>query len=218
MGTENTRLTWRVLLTLVVVALLLMIGGAGGAVADRLITGKQIKDGTVTTADVKDKTLQATDLSPAAVQALSGRTGPAGGTGPAGATGPVGLAGSAGPTGPAGPAGPAGATGPAGPAGAAGPGGLSDVTIRSKTGTGEWLADVQVLCSADERAIDSGVLVDGGGAAVPFLVMDAPIKAGSHKVFDGEKLGLGGGYWAQAGNFGSGGTVTLTLYVFCAKS
>jgi hypothetical protein len=61
---------------LAVVALLLVLASTGGAVAGAMITGKQIKDGTITTRDVRDKTLTTTDLSPAAVKALSGRTGP----------------------------------------------------------------------------------------------------------------------------------------------
>lgn len=70
---------------------LVVVGGAGGAADDRLITGKQIKDGTITTTDVKDKTLVAADLSPAARRALTGRVGPAGPTGPAGSSGAAGV-------------------------------------------------------------------------------------------------------------------------------
>jgi hypothetical protein len=202
MEKTNPRRAPRVILGLVVAAALLMVGSAGGAVAGSLITGKQIKDGTITSADVKDRSLATTDLSPAAITALAGRSGPAGATGPAGPAGATGQAGVP------------GATGPVGPAGASG---MDDVTIRSKTETGTIVTDVQLLCEPDERAIDSGVFTETTQEAVPFIVLHAPIKAGNHKVFDGEKLGVGGGYWAEVRNIGSNGTITLTLYVFCAK-
>ena len=99
---------------LVVAASVFTIGGAGGAVADHLITGRQVKDGTITTHDVKDRTLTAMDLSPGAARALSGKAGSpgaAGVVGPTGARGPAGPTGSAGPTGPIGPSGPAGEPG-----------------------------------------------------------------------------------------------------------
>lgn len=115
---------------LLIVVVLLLAAGTGGAVAGVMITGKQIKDGTVTSADIMDRTLGVSDLSPAARNSLQGAPGPTGANGPPGATGPAGATGAtgttgptggAGPDGPGGPAGPAGPVGPAGPAGPAGP-------------------------------------------------------------------------------------------------
>lgn len=108
---------------LLIVVVLLLAAGTGGAVAGVMITGKQIKDGTVTSADVKDRTLGVGDLSPAARNSLQGAPGATGANGPPGATGPAGATGAtgaAGPTGGAGPAGPAGPPGPAGEGGFAG--------------------------------------------------------------------------------------------------
>lgn len=65
------------LLPIAVVALLLVIGTSGGAVAGALITGKQIKDNTVTTRDIRNNTLTLADLAPAARAAL-GDTGVSG--------------------------------------------------------------------------------------------------------------------------------------------
>ncbi|QWF20793.1 collagen-like protein [Nocardioides sp. LMS-CY] len=198
----NPKAPVRVVVGLIVAGSLMVLGGAGGAAADRLITGKQIKDGTITTTDVKDRTLVAADLSPAAQRALTGRVGPAGPTGPAGPSGPVGTAGATGPVGPVGPAGPSGAAG---------------VTIRSTTASADWSVDLKRLCHADERAIGGYVRTAFTGDAVPFISFNFPIKANYEAIDDGDPLGLGGGYWAEARNFGGGGKVIATLYVFCTK-
>ena len=76
-------------------ALLLAIGSTGGAVAGRLITGKQIKNNTITSADIKNKTITKRDLAKSAQPKVGAR-------GPAGATGPAGPAGATGPQGPRG--------------------------------------------------------------------------------------------------------------------
>ncbi|WP_155992851.1 hypothetical protein [Nocardioides sp. URHA0020] len=190
MKTTSSKPSAVTVLGLGVIVVLLVLASTGGAVAGALITGKQIKDGTITAADIRNRSVATTDLAPATLRALSGRTGRAG---PAGQRGPV------------------GATGPAGAAG------MKDVTVRSSTVSGQWVADVQLLCHADERAISAGVFTQTTGEAVPYVVMDSPIKAGFHKVFDGEQLGLGGGWWAIVQNTGTNGTVSATLNVLCAK-
>lgn len=112
--------------TVVALVLAMLLSAGGGAVAARLITGKDIKDGTVTGADIKDASLKYADLAAATRTQLTGPQGPAGeagiqgpagATGPGGPAGPKGDAGSAGPAGPAGPKGDTGATGPQGPVG-----------------------------------------------------------------------------------------------------
>lgn len=204
--TEETR-SIRMLLGLVGIAtVLLMIGGAGGAVAGSLITGKQIKDGSISSADVKDKSLAAADLAPAARAALSGQTGPAGTTGPAGPAGPAGAAGAR------------GAQGERGTAGPAGPTGMSALTYRSKTLSADWLIDLTRFCNADERAISGDVRTAATGDAVPVVAQSTPIKAGYGAVDDGEAIEPGGGYWAQVRNIGAGGTIIATLHVLCAKN
>lgn len=72
------------LISTAVLLVVLLIGGASGAVAGTLITGRQIKDGTVTGRDIKNGSLAAYDLSPTARTALRGRTGPAGSPGVSG--------------------------------------------------------------------------------------------------------------------------------------
>jgi hypothetical protein len=99
---SNCRVVSSPLVIVLVVALMAVLVGSGGAVAGSLITSKKIKDGTVTTKDVKNGSLQTSDLAPATVAGLKGRTGPAGAAGPSGA---MGLAGAPGPSGPAGTAG-----------------------------------------------------------------------------------------------------------------
>lgn len=79
--------------------------------AQRLITGADIKDGTVTTADIRNGTIRVGDLSTSAVQTLKGVRGP---TGPSGPVGPRGAAGAEGAVGPRGPVGPVGAAGVSG--------------------------------------------------------------------------------------------------------
>src|SRR4051812_42560464 len=89
----------RTLPVVLIAAIALVFAFSGGAVAAKLITGKQIKDETVTGQDIKNGSLETKDLSSATVTDLQ-----------AGAVGPAGPAGPAGATGPAGPAGPVGAT------------------------------------------------------------------------------------------------------------
>jgi hypothetical protein len=77
-------------LVVLLCALCLLAGGAGGAVAGAKITGKQIKNGSVTGTDVKNGSLTAKDIS---ADTLAGQRGPAG---PAGAPGAPGTPGSPG--------------------------------------------------------------------------------------------------------------------------
>lgn len=196
----------------ILAAAILMAGGAGGAVAGSLITGKQVKDGSLTSADIKDKSLGTTDLSTAARKVLAGQAGP---SGPAGPAGPPGAAG---PTGPVGPVGPVGATGARGATGPAGPTGMSELTYRSTTLSADWYIDVKHFCHADERAISGDVRTAGTGGAQPLVAQTSPIKAGYEAVDDGDALELGGGYWAQVRNIGPGGTIIATLHVLCAKN
>lgn len=106
---------------IVVLLVVALVSAGGGAVAARLITGKDIKDGTVTGADVKDASLKYVDLAPATRSRLTGPQGEPGPQGPTGDTGPAGGAGPAGPKGDTGAAGPAGATGAQGQQGPQGP-------------------------------------------------------------------------------------------------
>lgn len=87
---RTTRSATRTAACVLGAAAMLVAASAGGAAADRLITGRQIKDNTITSADIKAKTLKVSDLSPAALQAQRGERGPAG---PGGAQGPAGASG-----------------------------------------------------------------------------------------------------------------------------
>ena len=94
----------RTLPVVLIAAVILTLSLSGGAMAAKLITGKQIKDNSVASADIKNGSLKTTDLSAGAISDLQS-------TGPAGPQGDVG---------PAGPQGDAGAVGAAGAAGAPG--------------------------------------------------------------------------------------------------
>lgn len=141
-----------------------VVGTAGGAVGQALITGAQVKDGSLTGADirnssltgtdVRDGSLQVTDLSARARAALKGT--PTGGT--AGATGPQGPAGPQGATGPQGPA------GPVGPAGA--PGGLSGHTIVLGTTVSVPPSTTAIVYS--NAVCPEGTVVLGGGYETGF--------------------------------------------------
>src|SRR3954451_5108029 len=94
-----------------VAAAALSLSFAGGAVAQQLITGANIKDGTVTAADIKNATIRVADLTSSTVQTLKGARGPAGPSGPVGPRGSAGAEGAEGPRGPVGPVGAAGVSG-----------------------------------------------------------------------------------------------------------
>ncbi len=98
-----------------VLALALIAAGGAGAAADRLMTGRDIKDGSIKNQDIARGDLKLDRFRPAALEALlqsiESQVGP---QGPAGQPGPAGV------QGPKGDTGPAGAQGPQGPAGTSG--------------------------------------------------------------------------------------------------
>jgi len=120
-------------------ALLVGLGGVGGAVAAGKIGSKDIRNGGVHAVDLGKQSVNASKIKPGAVRSkalLDGAVAPAdlsaavhdliatavtGAAGPEGPEGPAGPAG--GPAGPQGPEGPEGAVGPQGPAGPVGPAG-----------------------------------------------------------------------------------------------
>lgn len=56
---------------LLIAALCLVLGSTGGAVAGRMVTGKQIKNNSVTSLDIKNRTLGTQDLAPSVQAALA---------------------------------------------------------------------------------------------------------------------------------------------------
>ena len=74
----------RTVTVLAALVLALLLAASSGAVAAKMITGKQIKNNTVTSADIKNKSLKLKDLHPGTASALEGEAGPAGPVGPAG--------------------------------------------------------------------------------------------------------------------------------------
>lgn len=138
----------RTLPVVLIAAVILALSFSGGAMAAKLITGKQIKDNTVTTADIKDGSLKTGDLSSATVTELqAGAMGPAGPQGPAGADGA---------TGPAGATGPQGATGAAGTNGVSGLEQVTDSVVILTGATGS----VALTCPAGKKVV---------GAAADFV-------------------------------------------------
>jgi len=137
---------------LLIAALALVLSFSGGAVAAKLITGKQIKDNTVTTKDIKDQTLLSADLSPATIAELQ-----------SGATGPVGPAG---PVGPEGPAGPAGAQGAAGAPGVSGYEQLSN----SKAMAANTPGSISVTCSPGNKLLGLAGYWTSSNAAVQIVM------------------------------------------------
>lgn len=79
--------------SVLIASICLVLGTAGGAVADSLITGAQIKDGSVTGKDVRNGSLTTRDLADAASAKLRGPRGAEGPAGPAGSAGPAGAPG-----------------------------------------------------------------------------------------------------------------------------
>jgi hypothetical protein len=137
----------RTLPIVLIAAVALVLAFSGGAVAGKLITGKQIKDNTVSTKDIKNGSLQSLDLSAAAIAELqSGEAGPAG------------------PVGAAGPAGPAGDAGPAGPAGANGVSGLEYVTGTQAIAAGAQ-GSLSVVCPVGKKIV--GAVADFMNSFLP---------------------------------------------------
>jgi len=76
---------------------LVLAAGTGGAVAAKLITGKQIARDTITAKNLAPKSVGKSELQPGLLKTgPTGSTGATGAQGPAGATGPAGPAGGAG--------------------------------------------------------------------------------------------------------------------------
>src|SRR3954465_14665861 len=71
-------------------ATILVLGGAGGAVAAGQITGQDIKDDSIYSRDIHDGTLHSWDFSRQAMRSLKGARGPQGAQGPQGPQGPAG--------------------------------------------------------------------------------------------------------------------------------
>ncbi len=111
MLTKRKHNRWSPASMLAFAALIVALGGAFGeatvTAAQRLVTGKQIKDATITSRDVRDRSLLARDFKPgqllAGPRGQAGAQGPPGPAGPAGQTGPAGALGQTGPAGPPGP-------------------------------------------------------------------------------------------------------------------
>jgi hypothetical protein len=128
----------RILVACVVTALIV---GGGTAIAQRLITGKDVRNGSLTGADLKNGSVRLHDLSKGTQGVLenAGPPGAAGSQGPrgeAGAAGPQGLKGDTGARGPQGDAGADGqdgVQGPKGDTGARGPQG--DAGVDGQDGT-----------------------------------------------------------------------------------
>lgn len=73
--TESTR---RYAPLILLAAVLLIVGTAGGAVAAKMITGKDVKNSSLTGKDVKNGSLGASELSKSARRTLKGNAGAAG--------------------------------------------------------------------------------------------------------------------------------------------
>ncbi len=63
------------ILSAVAVATALLLASTGGAVAAKLITGKDVKDNSLASRDIRNKTLQKRDLAPKTVNQLKGQQG-----------------------------------------------------------------------------------------------------------------------------------------------
>jgi hypothetical protein len=146
-------------------ALLVGLGGIGGAVAADLIGSKDIKDNSIRSVDVRDGGLGVKDLSQQARNELA-KPGSGGADGKNGAAGPKGE------TGPRGPAGPRGEAGPKGEPGEDGISGLQAVMETSDT----WPVDPAPDAVPPERSPQqqlvakcaSGKAALGGGWRAPY--------------------------------------------------
>lgn len=207
MKITNTRFSLRLMLGLIAAVTLLMIGGASGAVADKLITGRQIKNNTITTADIKNRTITNKDLTAATRKSLRGKQGPAG---------EPGEAGSAGSTGATGPAGQPGPTGPVGPRGLSGLTNLRVVSaIMPPTATSTGLP---VYCADDERAVNGSVVImSSSGGSKPAVLQDYAISPGDPSPIFHGNVPLGSGWFTYVTNTASTGTFSAMALVYCAK-
>ena len=198
-------------------ALLVSLGGVGGAVAAGQLGSKDIKDHSVRTVDLAKGAVGAKQLKKAAVRSKQLKNGgvrpadlsaqvqeliAAAVTGPAG---PAGAPGETGPKGPAGPAGgPAGPQGPAGPEGPAGPAGVSgyEIVTSATTLSGGGAKTVSVACPGGKVAV-------GGGARSEVQVT----LAGSYPTGSGSA-------WSTVVSRGgkAKGAYTVSAFAVCANA
>ncbi|HET9858266.1 MAG TPA: hypothetical protein VFQ19_00685 [Nocardioidaceae bacterium] len=187
-------------------ALLITIGGVGGAVAANSIGSKDIRNGSVRSADLRDGAVKRVDVGKNAVggsELVDGSVGMSELSG-----GVKDALDQRGGTGGSGPAGPAGQAGPAGPAGADG---VSGYEVVSKTSS--WAVngnDETVLCPAGKAALGGGINVAGGSAASPEdLGIDVSYPSG-----------ITGGVahsWTVAGYNYSNAAINVTTFAVCAS-
>ena len=127
-----------------------MLAAAGGATAQRLIDGSDVRNNSLTGADIRNRSLTPADFrgSIRGVVGIARASGAIGPTGPQGRVGPVGTAGPQGPAGPQGSKGDNGNTGPAG----------STVTVRASYGPagGIDIADDPAFTVVDELNLVAG--------------------------------------------------------------
>src|SRR5215467_9090172 len=150
----------------VIIALVGVLAGGGGAYAAGQITGSQIKDGTITAKDIKAGTITTGNLSAAAKRGMTGPVGPARPAGPKGdsAATVLGSPGAAGAKGDKGDQGPKGDKGDKGDPGAAG--GAANVTEvvdtvpNSAASDDEWIAQAVATCPDGQRVISGAFFQD----------------------------------------------------------
>ena len=172
----------------------LVIGGTAGAVADRLVTSKDIKDHTIKSRDLAANSVKAGNLAPgsvswaksldeatkAQIQDLVGE----------GVPGPRGEQGSAGPRGEQGPAGPKGAPGPTGPSGNRGADGAGSLVASGLYGFNGYSAassefDLSELYPLSGGGIElddvgnylvsmQGIFIEDSVLQAPFLFVGVP--------------------------------------------
>ncbi len=146
----------------VLIALVAVLAGGGGAYAAGQITSAQIKDGTITAKDIKKGTLTTQTLAASTRKGMQGPAGPAGPAGPKGDSGPT-VFGSAGTPGPKGDTGAPGAAGAKGDDGADGTSILAAVNETGgflANGPGEDTGLVGLPCPEGEVILTGGYIHD----------------------------------------------------------
>lgn len=216
-------------------AVLALVGSAGGAAGSALITSDQIEDHTIRGVDLHRGAVGATHLAggavteaalvaslvaaleqsgPAGAPGAAGPSGPEGSpgeVGPDGATGPEGASGAAGDRGLAGPAGPRGEAGPAGPPGERGAPGPPGPPGRDGRGRVEFRTD--------------GTSVPGGSTVTlrtrPCASGLVPVSGGlGSENPDGASVGIlvagpDGAGWSLTVQNQSANPIGVTTYVVC---
>jgi hypothetical protein len=141
-------------------AILVALGGVGGAFAGQLVTSAQIKDqtiqsrdidaGAVSSSEIRNGGILLGDLSVDARNALKGQTGAKGATGATGAKGETGAPG------------PKGDTGDKGAPGNNGKDGLDGAVYRVENYTNGGGGDATVACADDEDVSKTFTAIAGG--------------------------------------------------------